>query len=1106
MEAKGGNPQLKKSSIAKFLKLKEKLNLVDIWRIRNQKKKKYTFTQNHYAGYLLRRLDYIFVTNTLQTQVKQCDIQIAVATDHSPVTMSICFIKDFEKGPGLWKFNKSLLSNLTFVSNMREIIEHFKTSNQNCRNKRLNWELLKYEMRKASIEFSKKVAKDRRANQQDLEKCLTELENTENYITNEVYVRKKLELEKIYDNYIEGVRIRSKCNEYELGEKSNKYFLNLEKYRAKLASINKIINDDGQEVLDSKGIQNELRLFYSNLFTNRCNINQTECRNLLNTIELRTLNVDDIAICSKILSEQELYDSLKDMKENKSPGNDGLSSEFYKKFWENLKEPFIASIIESKIKGNLADSQRQAIIKLIEKKDRDKTKIKNWRPISLLNVDTKIISKAIASRLKEVLPNIIGSEQTAYVKNRFIGEGGRLISDILEVTDTLQLDGYMITIDFEKAFDSLNHIFLIETLIKIGFPQYFIDWVKILLNDQKSCVINGGLTTSYFNLARGARQGDPISAYLFIIALEVLFIMIKNNNNIKPLNILNNVFLYSAYADDASFFLKDLDSIKHLVSTLKYFSKFSDLKPNYDKCEIAGCGRTKGALGALCGMKTVDLTCDSMKILGIHFSYNRDLALEKNFVNTVKKIEKLLGVWRQRSLTLEGKVVIFKTLAISKIVYVSYLSETPKFIIENLEKLQNEFIWGGKRAKINHNTMCNKFERGGLQKVDIKLKIDALQMSWVKRLNDSCDHQWKILPKFFLSQAYTTPDIFYPHFVPRNYVLSSALPVFYKNILKNWSKYSSPPIDIRNFLSQYLWENDFIRIANKPFTFREFYNNNIRFVHQMFSNGRPKTWEFFKNEFGLDQQLSFKYIQLVNSIPRDWKNKILAEPDFRIDETCYHSQGILVCTRLVKVDMLVSKQLYDTMLRKRNHTPTAQVTLKAKYANLAAMKWSHIYHLHRKTTMDPFLRNFQYKILNNILYLNQRLYTFGKSLSKRCSYCDMFDENVQHIFYDCPHSTRLWDELGTFLSPVLFLPDLSPQSALIGFHSEVSDHNLLVNHLLLLFKIFIYKNREKKRLVFNNFLIQIKNVFKLEIQCQNNLRNDGYYSEKWNILRGLLET
>ena len=145
----------------------------------------------------------------------------------------------------------------------------------------------------------------------------------------------------------------------------------------------------------------------------------------------------------------------------------------------------------------------------------------------MLNVDLKIVSKALAKRIKDVLPSIIGSEQTAYVKNRFIGEGGRLISDILEVTDTLNLNGYMVTIDFEKAFDSLNHDFIMQVLVKFGFPEYFLDWIKILLCDQESCVVNDGTTTPYFKLERGARQGDPISAYLFIIALEVLFILIK---------------------------------------------------------------------------------------------------------------------------------------------------------------------------------------------------------------------------------------------------------------------------------------------------------------------------------------------------------------------------------------------------------------------------------------------------------------------------------------------------------------------------------------------------------------------------------------------------
>ena len=121
------------------------------------------------------------------------------------------------------------------------------------------------------------------------------------------------------------------------------------------------------------------------------------------------------------------------MQSDKSPGNDRLTKEFYETLWTELKEIFADSVSEAKEKGVLSTSQRQAIIKLIEKKDRDKRFNQNWRPISLLNVDLKIISKALSEILKKVLPDLISSKQTPYVKNRHIGENERLISDIIEI-------------------------------------------------------------------------------------------------------------------------------------------------------------------------------------------------------------------------------------------------------------------------------------------------------------------------------------------------------------------------------------------------------------------------------------------------------------------------------------------------------------------------------------------------------------------------------------------------------------------------------------------------------------------------------------------------
>ena len=124
----------------------------------------------------------------------------------------------------------------------------------------------------------------------------------------------------------------------------------------------------------------------------------------------------------------------------------------------------------------------------MKKKDKDKRLIKNWRPISLLNVDSKLISKPLGNRLQDVMPNLVSENQSAYVNNRFISKSRKLISDILEITDSLQVDDLLMTIDIEKAFDSVNQFFLTSILKRYGFGDDFIRWIKTLLKNQESCL------------------------------------------------------------------------------------------------------------------------------------------------------------------------------------------------------------------------------------------------------------------------------------------------------------------------------------------------------------------------------------------------------------------------------------------------------------------------------------------------------------------------------------------------------------------------------------------------------------------------------------------
>ena len=157
-----------------------------------------------------------------------------------------------------------------------------------------------------------------------------------------------------------------------------------------------------------------------------------------------------------------------------------------------------------------------------------------------------LISNVLAERLKNIPPSFISKNHTACVKGKFSDEGDRLMSDILEISDNLKIKGFLMTLDIEKAFNSVNHLFLITALEKYGFKEDFIKWMQILIRNQESCVINGGTATNYFKLERNTRHGDPVSAYLFVLVLEIAFLFILQDENIKDLHIFENTFLHTA--------------------------------------------------------------------------------------------------------------------------------------------------------------------------------------------------------------------------------------------------------------------------------------------------------------------------------------------------------------------------------------------------------------------------------------------------------------------------------------------------------------------------------------------------------------------------------
>ena len=186
-------------------------------------------------------------------------------------------------------------------------------------------------------------------------------------------------------------------------------------------------------------------------------------------------------VCEGKLGYGKCYNALRTFQKNKSPGNDGLTVEFYLAF---------------------------------------------WRPISLINVDAKIASKTLAKRLENMLPKIIHFDQSAFVKGRTILDAIKTIDDVIEHSMNRDISGILVAMDLRKHFDSLNFNFLLRVLHAFNFGPSFIQWVRVLYNKASSCEMNNGFTSGPFSLSRRVRQGDPLSPYLFILALEILTIKI----------------------------------------------------------------------------------------------------------------------------------------------------------------------------------------------------------------------------------------------------------------------------------------------------------------------------------------------------------------------------------------------------------------------------------------------------------------------------------------------------------------------------------------------------------------------------------------------------
>ena len=338
---------------------------------------------------------------------------------------------------------------------------------------------------------------------------------------------------------------------------------------------------------------------------------------------------------------------------------------------------------------------------LLPKKDRDLLEIENFRPISLLNVDYKVLTKCLSNRLQKVLYQVIDFEQNGFIKNRNIANATLSISEVINYCWDRELACGLLALDMKKAFDMVDREYLIKVLEHMNFGKQFIGYIKCIFKGNYSTIITNGVRELSFGISRGVRQGDGVSALLFIIALQPLMNAIKRDERFQGIKIGDNSLKIELLADDTTVYVKNENDIIVVLEILEEFKKVSGLSINQDKSKILWLGKTplKLKIGIL---ETVSI----VKCLGIEFSNSPQETVDINYRRLVARVDNLCEKYKKFHYDYYKKVYVLNTYILSQIWYVSKTIYPPKWFLEQIQQTIRNFFWGGS-DKVKYNTIIS---------------------------------------------------------------------------------------------------------------------------------------------------------------------------------------------------------------------------------------------------------------------------------------------------------------------------------------------------------------------------------------------------------------
>jgi exonuclease III len=1072
-------------------------NLLDIWRTLNPDKRRYTWRQGKTALNLKQsRLDYWLISNHMIYELTKVDIEPGFRSDHSLIEINFKSNVTSERGPAYWRFNSNLLTNTEYTTYMNNRIEELLQKHNEIDDPGLKWDVIKMEIRSSTVCFSKKLAKKNRDNINEViienNRLSKILDTNVDDETLKKFESTKLEIEYYNNEKANGVLLRSKANWAELGERNTKFFLNLEKRNYKNKCITKLINDQDETINKENEILEYEANFYKKLYTEPKKGDQNEDQGQFLEGNNIKLNDDNSDFCEQNITMSEIGIALKELKNGKSPGTDGFTADFYKFFWVKIKELVFHSLQGAYNIGELSIEQKRGVINLIPKKEKDIRYLKNWRPISLLNTDYKILTKSLATRLKKVLPDVINDDQVAYLKERFIGQNIRTIIDIMEFTKITNTNGIAAFLDFEKAFDTVNWKVIEKTLQSYGLGENFRKWVKVVYKNTEACVTNNGYSSPFFVLERGVRQGCPLSAYLFIMVVELLANKIRNTKEIKGIKIGQIEIKIIQMADDTTVFVEDLQSLRIVLDIIELFHLFAGLKLNKTKTEAMWLGKWKNLNDKPLGLKWVS----EVHSLGIFFSYDTDYVVQKNFTDKSKSFKRILDLWSQRDLSLLGKIAILKSLAFSMITYQCCSLNVPDSFMETINDIAYKFLWSGKKDKIKRMTIIANYKNGGLKMLDLKAFIIAQRIMWVKRLSKSSSASWKAFPEYVMN-AIVGLDSFKTQLdTSKN---THNITPFYWTIIKSWNilqEIDKNNIDAYDIRRQWLWMNKFIKVNKKEIKWKMWSDKGIQIIHDLIdSQGNFKTIANLEEQYGLKCDF-LKYNSLKDAIPKVWREKlkIIKIPINEISSD--ESPRVKTKKGMIPTKQTTNKMIYWELVEKIRITPIIKDKWIKEF-NLDQERWEEIFEV-PKVIRDTRIRTFQYKLLFNLIPCNQYLKRIGRSNTDKCHFCNAVDD-IGHYFYKCEDTRLFWHNFERWWNTMGNTNiTITQEMAIIGI-INATENNDRLNACLQLARWHIYV---EKLQIKNPFLYKFLCILKYKIRiektiCKNNDKQCKIFKLLW---------